>query len=74
MHDEHAARGMRHEHDHHHHEHAHEPLPIDQREVTSILVLCKDPLGPMVLDMAINKGNDRIAQVGRAGARSGHAC
>ena len=57
-HDEHA------EHDEHghHHEHAHEPLPIDQREVTSILVLCKDPLGPLALDMAINKGQDRIAQ------------
>jgi putative ABC transport system permease protein len=50
------------EHGHHHHEHAHEPLPIDQREVTSILVLCKNALGPMSLDMAINKGKDRIAQ------------
>jgi putative ABC transport system permease protein len=39
-----------------------EPLPIDQREVTSILVLCKDPLGPLALDMSINKGKDRIAQ------------
>jgi putative ABC transport system permease protein len=37
-------------------------LPINQREVTSILVLCKDPLGPLALDMAINKGEDRIAQ------------
>jgi putative ABC transport system permease protein len=50
------------EHEHHHHEHATEPLPIDQREVTSILVLCKDALGPMALDMQINKGKDRIAQ------------
>jgi putative ABC transport system permease protein len=55
------------DHDHderaHHHEHAHEPLPIDQREVTSILVLCKDnPLYSMALDMGINKGKDRIAQ------------
>ena len=30
--------------------------------MTSILVLCKDPLGPLALDMAINKGKDRIAQ------------
>jgi putative ABC transport system permease protein len=59
-HDEHDAHD---EHDHHHdHAHATEPLPIDQREVTSILVLCKDALGPMALDMAINKGKDRIAQ------------
>jgi putative ABC transport system permease protein len=27
------------EHDHHHHGHAHEPLPIEQREVTAVLVL-----------------------------------
>ncbi len=46
------------EHDHAHHE----PLPIDQREVTSILVLCNNELGPMVLDTAVNKGEDRIAQ------------
>lgn len=40
-----------------------EPLPIDQREVTSILVLCKEnPLFAMTLDMGINKGKDRIAQ------------
>jgi putative ABC transport system permease protein len=38
-------------------------LPIDQREVTSILVLCKpNPLYSMALDMGINKGKDRIAQ------------
>ena len=37
------------EHEHHHHGHIDEPLPIDQREVTSILVLCKDnPLYAMV--------------------------
>jgi putative ABC transport system permease protein len=44
------------------HEHAHTPLPIEQREVTSILVLCNSPLGPTVLDTAINKVEDRIAQ------------
>jgi putative ABC transport system permease protein len=46
----------------HEHEHHHEPLPEAQREVTSILVLCKSELGPMVLDTAVNKGEDRIAQ------------
>jgi putative ABC transport system permease protein len=52
------------EHSHEHeHEHAHEPLPIDQRKVTSILVLCKNPFGPTVLDAAINKADDPIAQV-----------
>ncbi|MEX2310268.1 MAG: FtsX-like permease family protein [Pirellulales bacterium] len=45
------------------HEHAHEPLPIEQREVSSILVLCNSPLGPTVLEAVINKGNDPIAQV-----------
>lgn len=55
-HDAHAG----HEHDH---GHVDEPLPIDQREVTSILVLCKEnPLFAMTLDMGINKGKDRIAQ------------
>jgi putative ABC transport system permease protein len=44
------------------HEHAHEPLPIDQREVTSILVLCNSPLGPTVLEGFIDKGNDPLAQ------------
>jgi putative ABC transport system permease protein len=45
------------------HDHAQsKPLPIDQREVTSILVLCNSELGPMVLDTAVNKGQDRIAQ------------
>lgn len=53
-----------HEHDAHAHDHAHDhkPLPIEQREVTSILVLCNSPLGPTALDQAINKGEDRIAQ------------
>jgi putative ABC transport system permease protein len=46
----------------HNHQHAHTPLPIAQREVTSILVLCNSPLGPTALDYAINKGEDRIAQ------------
>ncbi|MGE3242385.1 MAG: ABC transporter permease [Pirellulales bacterium] len=52
------------EHDHaHDHAHEHrEPLPLDQREVTSILVLCNSELGPMVLDTAVNKGEDHIAQ------------
>ena len=44
------------------HDHAHEPLPEAQREVTSILVLCTSELGPLVLETAINKGEDRIAQ------------
>ena len=46
----------------HAHQQAHTPLPISQREVTSILVLCNSPLGPTALDYAINKGEDRIAQ------------
>ena len=50
------------DHDHAHDHAHHEPLPIDQREVTSILVLCNNELGPMVLDTAVNKGEDRIAQ------------
>ena len=51
------------EHEHHHHEHAHEPLPIDQREVTSILVLCNRSAGARVSRyVKINKGKDRIAQ------------
>jgi putative ABC transport system permease protein len=37
-------------------------LPIEQREVTSILVLCKNELGPMAIDMAINKGEGSVAQ------------
>lgn len=55
---------------HEHHDHADhegeviEPLPEDQREVTSILVLCKEQFGTeaMVLDKMINKGRDRTAQ------------
>jgi putative ABC transport system permease protein len=52
-------------HDHDHqpdHDHDHDPLPIEQREVTSILVLCKNELGPMAIDMAINKGEGSVAQ------------
>jgi putative ABC transport system permease protein len=37
------------------------PLPEDQREVTSILVLCKN-FGEMRLTQAINKGTERMAQ------------
>jgi putative ABC transport system permease protein len=68
--DEHAdhAEEAEHEHDHeaddsdaHEHEN-HEPLPLDQREVTSILVLCKNAMGPTVLDTAINKGEGHVAQ------------
>ncbi len=39
-----------------------QPLPEDQREVTSILVVCKDSFGAMILDNKINKGKDRVAQ------------
>src|SRR4051812_29229450 len=38
------------------------PLPVAQREVTSILVLCTSPLGPEYLNFKINKGKGRIAQ------------
>jgi putative ABC transport system permease protein len=38
------------------------PLPAAQREVTSILVLCNNPLGPEYLNFKINKGKRRIAQ------------
>jgi putative ABC transport system permease protein len=38
------------------------PLPMGQREVTSILVLCNSPLGPQYLDFKVNKGKGRIAQ------------
>ena len=37
------------------------PLPESQREVTSILVLCKDDIAMMTLDNKINKGKDRTA-------------
>jgi putative ABC transport system permease protein len=39
-----------------------QPLPEGQREVTSILVLCNNEFGPMILDQQINKGAGRIAQ------------
>ena len=61
-----AETAVEHEHEHEHdHEHERvEPLPEDQREVTSILVLCKEQFGTeaMVLDKKINKGRDRTAQ------------
>jgi putative ABC transport system permease protein len=38
------------------------PLPVERREVTSILVLCNNPVGPQYLDFKINKGKGRIAQ------------
>ncbi len=38
------------------------PLPAEQREVTSILVLCKGPLEAQDLNFKINKGKSRIAQ------------
>lgn len=37
------------------------PLPEAMREVTAILVLCKDDFGMMSLDNKINKGDDRSA-------------
>lgn len=40
----------------------HQSLPEAQREVTSILVLCNNEFGPMILDQQINKSSDRIAQ------------
>lgn len=39
-----------------------QPLPESQREVTSILVSCKDEFGPMILDSKINKDKERVAQ------------
>ncbi|MEX2316702.1 MAG: FtsX-like permease family protein [Pirellulales bacterium] len=45
----------------HEHEDEHEPLPIEQREVTSILVLCKN-FGELNLEKAINKEEHGIAQ------------
>jgi putative ABC transport system permease protein len=38
------------------------PLPLEQREVTSILVLCNSPLAPTVLEDAFNRDNDPLAQ------------
>jgi len=46
----------------HEHAHADAPLPIDQREVTAVLVLCNSPFGPSVLEAFIDKANDPIAQ------------
>jgi putative ABC transport system permease protein len=57
--DEHAGEHA----DEHEHDHAHTPLPIEQRKVTSILVLCNSPFGPRALDDAINKHNDPVVQV-----------
>jgi putative ABC transport system permease protein len=39
-----------------------QPLPLEQREVTSILVLCNSPLAPTVLEDAFNRENDPLAQ------------
>jgi putative ABC transport system permease protein len=49
------------EHDHDH-DHSITPLPIEEREVTSILVLCNSPMGPLVLENFIDKANDPVAQ------------
>jgi putative ABC transport system permease protein len=40
------------------------PLPEEQREVTSILVRCptNNMMAPMSIEMAVNKGDDSIAQ------------
>jgi putative ABC transport system permease protein len=40
------------------------PLPEDQREITSILVRCKQDqlMAPMAIEMGVNKGEDRSAQ------------
>jgi putative ABC transport system permease protein len=48
--------------DGHHHDHALAPLPIDQRKVTAILVLCNSPFGPQILENFIDKANDPVAQ------------
>jgi putative ABC transport system permease protein len=50
--------------------HGMQPLPESQREVTSILVLCKEDYGTeaMTLDSKINKGRDRTAQAIAPGA------
>ncbi|MBX7167165.1 MAG: ABC transporter permease [Pirellulales bacterium] len=46
-----------HEHDHAHDEHGHhhEPLPVDQREVTAILLRTSTPLAALSLPRAVNK-------------------
>jgi putative ABC transport system permease protein len=51
-----------HDHDHDHDHEEHKPLPIEQREVTSILVLANSELGALALDMVINKADDGVAQ------------
>lgn len=38
------------------------PLPENQREVTSVLVLCNSSFGPMVIDQGVNKGAGSLAQ------------
>ncbi len=53
--------GQPHGDDHHTHG-AHQPLPLEQRKVTSILVLCNSPLAPTVLEDAFNRDNDPLAQ------------
>lgn len=40
-----------------------QPLPEAQREVTSILIRCKDVLYPSQIERGVNKGSDRTAQV-----------
>jgi putative ABC transport system permease protein len=56
------AEGEHHEEADGDHDHDHEPLPIEQREVTSILVLAASEPAAMDLDRRINKADDRIAQ------------
>jgi putative ABC transport system permease protein len=56
-----ASPGESHADDNHVHG-AHQPLPVEQREVTSILVLCNSPLAPTVLEDAFNRENDPLAQ------------
>jgi putative ABC transport system permease protein len=53
--------GQLHGDDHDTHD-GHQPLPLEQREVTSILVLCNSPLAPTVLEDAFNRDNDPLAQ------------
>jgi putative ABC transport system permease protein len=60
--DHHEEEAAEHDHEHAGHDEELHPLPLDEREVTSILVLCSSPYAPAVLDNAINKGEGRIAQ------------
>ena len=48
------------------------PLPVEQREVTSILVLCNSPLGPEYLNFKINKGKAALPK--RSRRRGKWAC